>query len=172
MDEALDILEERARQYRETKPQQRPVRRAPGVDFVEDMAEALATKHRLVAYDGSIFCWGCGVEGASWPTLHCADCVARVRTEKARGVVRFTKYGHWYEGDPTRDDDHRWKGMIDNMRNDKRLDRQLAKSLLDKAKKVPGASKYHEALTACFTRRFGEQTFAEVAMARGGYADD
>jgi hypothetical protein len=105
--------------------------------------ETTIHKNRLRAIDGTLHCWGCGVEGAHEVALHCPDCIA--------DCLKRTKA----QAKPKHELEHRWGSFIENMQHDQRLDAELASSLLSKAMKLEGWAKYGEALQACYTRRFG-----------------
>ena len=109
-------------------------------------ALAIGRKERLECTDGTWMCWGCGAEHEFHVSLHCEWCreQAAARKEERLRVERARSPEDW-----------RWLGIERNMREDARLDRELAESLLAKARRLPSATPQRlSAVEEAFERRF------------------
>jgi len=136
------------------------------------MAEALIERERLRGKNGVLFCRRCGVEGASFPSLACADCFAEVRANFEAQSKTIHRFGHRYEVSPVPDAVHRWGALLRNMATDQRLDREAAERLLRKSQDVLCPKGFDRAeLQAAFNKRFGEQQTAKV-IRPGAWADE
>jgi hypothetical protein len=140
---------------------------------VLECARSLAAMHNLVCDDGTVVCWACKRVEATYPALHCADCLA-VALRPSNEYLTVLKRGHPYLHRREPDEVSRWKGMKRNMLSDDRMDREKGVKLLAGARALPGHSDgdYQE-LYEIFVRRFGESdgTADESPRARTTWRD-
>jgi hypothetical protein len=136
--------------------------------IVNEAARNLATARQLVASDGTVLCWNCvdiqrrtpevECQAATFPTLHCADCIERYRQkrEKTNPYVKRVVHGITYEHPVESDHDYQWGRMIHNMKHGQSIDQESAARMLANAKALPGAFEGDtRELEAAYVARFG-----------------
>lgn len=153
-----------------------PIGKSLGISdsHVADMARS----KNLVCSDGRILCWNCvslqrhtpEIEPAlaTGPHLHCSACleVHQRKQERApytRRVINHVEYEFPTDGE----EDRRWRLMLNVMRHEQRLDRDLASSLLANAKAIPGAFEGNvRELEDAYRKRFGHDTINPTKSVR------
>lgn len=136
--------------------------------IVNEAARNLATARKLVASDGTVLCWNCvdlqrrtpelDCQAATFPTLHCADCLElyRLKRERTNAYTKREVHGITYEHPIEEDERHRWRLMVHNMKREQRLDRDGASKMLANANALPNAFEGDvRELTDAFFTRFG-----------------
>lgn len=121
---------------------------------VIECAQALARKNNLVCRDGTVACWSCGVIGAPYPALHCADCLATAKRPS-------DGYRTFYVGDVkytclrASQNDLTWAAMKRDMADSPSVDKPIGVAWLAKAREMPEpqGGDYAE-LSEIFRRRF------------------
>lgn len=145
-----------------------PIGKSLGINdsHVADMAKSKG----LVCSDGTVLCWNCVAlqkrtpelepAVATGPDLHCDSCrEAHERRQERAPYTRRTINNVEYEFPTEPDETRRWRLMLQVMRHEQRLDRDLASSLLANAKALPGVFEGNvRELQEAFQKRFGHDT--------------
>ncbi len=117
------------------------------------MAEQLAHTHHLRGSLGELYCWGCGVEGATMPSLHCADCLAEARERNAKALEAERRM---------HPESRRWGAIFRSMRQDERS-RESAQKFIKNCEELPSATEGRMGvLRKLFDARFGPKQHQPV----------
>lgn len=138
---------------------------------VFETAKALAKKHRLWRHDGSLVCWLCKERDGELPSLHCTQCREAHRRAKQTNShsIEVLISGHVYKFPRRGNDEYRWRGMIENMRNEQQITAEMGRGMLKKSANLPGADRWQAQLQLAYDERFGDNQAPPRSHWAGGY---
>jgi hypothetical protein len=116
------------------------------VGDIRAAAVAVGRSKRLESSDGTWFCWGCGGETEFDVSLHCEFCRVQALERRKARLEREARKSP---------EDRRWEALARAIRSDDRMTREMAVTLLQRARELPSSTTERtQALNIVFDKRF------------------